>query len=81
MAPSTGRAPEMHPVPSAGNLNVPDIHVIARLKEDGVVGGIHNRNIPNVEFVATNKGQSVWSPHVFLASGVEDFVAVNASWS
>src|ERR1019366_2253460 len=80
-APVAGGAPVMHAIPSTRDLNVPNLHIIADLEEDGVVGGIDDGDIPNREAAATGKGDRMRAAHVLLAFWVEHLLAINDACS
>ena len=76
-APSLGSSPEMHPVPAAGDLHVPHIHVVADLEINGVVRGIHDGDVPDGEAAAICEGNRMRPAHAFLARRIKDLVAVD----
>src|SRR6187455_1183438 len=81
LTPTFGRAAPMHAIPTADDFDVAKLHIIAHLKEDGVVRRIHDGQIPNSETTAIHKGDRVRSAHLLLAGWIENFVAIDDSRS
>ena len=67
----------MHAIPAAGDLHIPDIHVVADFEVNGVVGRIHDGDIPDGKAAAVHEGNRMRTSHVLLARRIKDLVAVN----
>jgi len=69
----------MHPVPAAHELHVANLHIVAHLEEDGVVGRIHNCHVAQRKAATIDEGDRVSPAHSFFALRVEDLVAVHGA--
>ncbi len=67
----------MDAVPAAREFDVANVHVVADLEEDGVIGGIHEGDIADRDVAATDEDEGVRAAHALLAGPVEDLVAVD----
>ena len=71
----------MDPIPTAHDLYVTNLYVVAHLKEHRVVRRVHNRHIAKSETPAIDEGDGMRAAHLFLAGRIEDFVAIDHSAS
>ena len=69
----------MHAVPAAGEFDVANVHVLADLKEDGVVRRVHERHIADGHVAAIDEDERVRPAHLLLAGRVEDLVAIDSA--